>query len=224
MLVLQKIKPKNMKTNLSLLLIFLVLQINLKSQNIPDQVDLVNIENAKIIDVDVQQFFASNASYPQRAAVSEIEGNVVVSFIIRQDGQLDSIQIINNPNNILAVGVLVAFEKSYGLWIPCKVNGNAIDKKYLGCFKYLMNNASVLAENRSKGIKSLQKGEYEKSLKYINKALTIDEYNPELYQARANVYLKMNENELAQQDLAKFKELKDNLLIDVMFSIVGIKS
>ncbi len=217
-----KLKSKNMKTKLYLLLILLVLQIHLKGQNIPDQVDLVNIEHAKLIDADVQQFFASNTSYPQKAAINEIEGNVVVSFIISKNGQIDSIQIVNNPNNILAVEVLVALEKSYGLWIPCKVNGNAVDKKYLGCFKFLMSKASVFTDNRNKGIKNLQKGDYEKSLKYINKALTIDEYNSELYQARANVYLKMNENELAQKDLAKFKDLKDNLLIDVMFSIVGV--
>ncbi|MBK6281339.1 MAG: TonB family protein [Draconibacterium sp.] len=182
-----------MKTKLYLLLILLVLQIHLKGQNIPDQVDLVNIEHAKLIDADVQQFFASNTSYPQKAAINEIEGNVVVSFIISKNGQIDSIQIVNNPNNILAVEVLVALEKSYGLWIPCKVNGNAVDKKYLGCFKFLMSKASVFTDNRNKGIKNLQKGDYEKSLKYINKALTIDEYNSELYQARANVYLKMNE-------------------------------
>jgi outer membrane biosynthesis protein TonB len=56
--------------------------------------DNASFVRAKINNEDASKFFLN---YPYNSTISGSDGNVLVSFIVRKDGQIDSVQVLNNP-------------------------------------------------------------------------------------------------------------------------------
>jgi tetratricopeptide (TPR) repeat protein len=176
----------------------------------------VSFDKAMINGEEASRFFIKNILISYNSAPGGYtDGNVFVSFIISKTGQLDSISIINEPNEMYEEMVINAFKKSSGLWSPTRFDDLALDKKYVAGFNFAVTNSVFYKKDKS--FQYYKKGNMEKALKLINEVIKIDPYDIELYLDRALIYKKQSRHDLEILDLAKCYELNNNLLFDIWF-------
>ncbi len=70
-----------------------------------------------------------NITYPMLADVNDIEGKVVVSFDVNDDGSISNVQVEQSANSILDDEVVSKVE-SMPKWIPAQQNGRPVKMKY----------------------------------------------------------------------------------------------
>lgn len=70
-----------------------------------------------------------NITYPIWADVNDIEGKVVVSFDVNDDGSICNVQVEKSDSPMLDSEVVSKVE-SMPKWIPAKQNGRAVKMKY----------------------------------------------------------------------------------------------
>lgn len=171
-----------------------------------------DFEEAKIDNKDASVFFTT---FPYNSAAEGFDGNVFVSFIIRKDGQLDSIQFLNKPGELFKDTALDALHKSIGHWNPCNFDGVPFDKKYIAGFNFTHSHSFFYKKDKS--LKYLRKGQSDRALKFINQAIKINPFDSELYQFRARIYRKQNKKELEISDLATIDKLNSSMLFNIWF-------
>jgi protein TonB len=71
-----------------------------------------------------QQFLAQNLVYPKAAIVKEIQGTVVVRFIVEEDGSLTNVEAIKGPMELRQSAMLVI--KRSPKWTPEIQNGKNV--------------------------------------------------------------------------------------------------
>ena len=74
-------------------------------------------------------WLAENISYPQEAYTKEIQGRVVVAFIVETDGSISDAEVVRSVDPQLdkeALRVVNAMPK----WTPGLQNGKAVRVKY----------------------------------------------------------------------------------------------
>ena len=72
-----------------------------------------------------RDYLIKNLSYPPAAQKKEIQGEVIVAFIVKKDGNLSDIHAISGPDELRASSVKVI--KNSGKWIPAKNNGVVVE-------------------------------------------------------------------------------------------------
>lgn len=75
------------------------------------------------------QFFGENLIYPSECAENDIEGKVVVKFVVLSNGNVDFVEVIKSVHPLLdaeAVRVISLLND----WIPGKLNGEAVNVYY----------------------------------------------------------------------------------------------
>jgi tetratricopeptide (TPR) repeat protein len=169
-------------------------------------------EEAKINNEEAWVFFMH---YPYNSNINGSDGNVFVSFIVRKNGQLDSIQILNNPGELFKETALDALLKSSGHWNPCNFDGILFDKKYIACFNF--TNTGSFFYKKDKSLRYLRTGRTDKALKFINQAITINPFDIELYQFRARIYRRLDKKDLEVSDIETIRRLNINLLFNIWF-------
>jgi tetratricopeptide (TPR) repeat protein len=205
-----------MKTFFQLLFLLALFSTSLKGQENPNS----TFENAKLKNEDVNKFFAENTSFPMSVTPNNVQEQVILSFIINKSGELDSVKLIKNPNKQFAIEALSSLDKSSGQWIPSKSNGQPVDKKFIAVFNFTTTKSFF--DYKNKALKLQKKGDNEKALETIDKAIKIDGYDTELYQIRSMIYKNLNKTDLANNDIEKLKELNGTLLSDIWITIIGI--
>jgi len=199
----------------TLLLAFLILTSSIISKG----QDL--FEKASINEGQPEEFFYDIVRFPLNLLSRGGEFNVLVSFIIKVDGTLDSVKVVSSPDKQASLEALNALEESNGLWNPTKINGVPINKRYIASFKYVTS--TKFSDSKKKVEKLIEKGDYDKALKIINEGLTFNEYDKDLYQLRSVIYKKQNETDLLNNDLQKIEIINKDLLINMIIS-VGVGS
>ena len=181
----------------------------------------VKFEKAQIKNSKISDFFNQYVGFPPDLLPGSDNQNVVISFIIQKDGQIDSVSIIKNPSKSATNTSLTVLEKSVGHWIPTKINSVPVDKKYYASFKFMFSNE--YSNQIRKATNLIKKGENEKALKLINEAFNFNEFDIELYLLRSQIYKNLNKTELENGDLEKIESLKKDLLVDVWVMLEGVK-
>ena len=80
-------------------------------------------------DAALIQFLKENIKYPEAAEKNGIQGRVICTFVVKDDGSVTNVQILRSVNNLLdneAVRVIQAMPK----WVPGKQNGEPVFVKY----------------------------------------------------------------------------------------------
>ncbi len=199
--------------------LFLVIALRAYGQNYPSSdfyFDRTVFEKAKVNNEDASVFFSQNIHYPYNSLIDGYsDGNVFVSFIVRKNGQIDSIQILNQQGELFKDTVLDALNKSSGLWNPCNFDGILFDKKYIGAFNFTTSHSFFY--KKDKCLIYLKTGQIEKALKFVNQALKINPFDIELYQCRASIYRRQNKHDLEILDLTIIQKLNTDLLFNIWF-------
>jgi TonB family protein len=70
------------------------------------------------------RFLLQSVHYPQEAIDKEIQGTVIVQFVIKENGDITDLKAVSGPELLIneALRVLKTSEK----WVPATVNGKAV--------------------------------------------------------------------------------------------------
>ena len=68
--------------------------------------------------------------YPQDAYKAEIQGKVVVRFVVNTDGTISDCQVANSAHPLLDEAAITAVENLPGKWEPAKVDGKPVASEY----------------------------------------------------------------------------------------------
>src|SRR5690606_41695622 len=71
------------------------------------------------------EYMIKNLKYPKQARKAGIEGKVLVSFVVKSDGSLSAIQVIQGIGAGCDAEAVRVVEKS-GVWTPGKQGGKAV--------------------------------------------------------------------------------------------------
>jgi len=76
----------------------------------------------------LNHFIVKNTRYPSEAAKNGVKGRVVVRFLIKTDGKVSEVKIIQSSGSaLLDQEAIRIIKKSSGKWIPGKVKGKSVN-------------------------------------------------------------------------------------------------
>ena len=138
-------KKSSVLTSLKYLLIIPIGAILLLGNAVQASPDLIKIASDELFDKpqdqvdqlpsfpggidEMNKFIRNNLRYPVTAQEAGIQGQILVSFIVKSTGEISNISVIEKTDPALdkeAVRVI----KSMPKWIPAKLNGNNVDASY----------------------------------------------------------------------------------------------
>ncbi|TRX71015.1 energy transducer TonB [Carboxylicivirga sp. M1479] len=170
---------------------------------------LVGQEDAAFIkarfDGNINKHFATRIKIPIDVTENYIQGNTVISFKLSKDGEISSVVVDENSHVSIAEQALSILKSTEGRWRPTQVNNEPIDFVY----KIVINNKvysgpppakseSIVLKEKSE--KKIEKEQYEKALRYIDKAIKLDLYKPPYYKIRSQIYTLLNMPNESEKD------------------------
>jgi hypothetical protein len=174
--------------------------------------DNARIVQAKINNENASKFFTN---YHYDYTINGSEGNVLVSFIVRRDGHIDSIQFLNKPGILYKNTVLEALNQSSGHWNPCRFDETLYDRKYFAGFNF--TNRIAFFYKKDKSLRLLKAGLTTKPLKIITEALKINPFDIDLLLWRSRIYKKQNKHYLELVDLLMAEKISTDVLFNIWF-------
>ena len=200
------------KIALLLVITFLTFNLFVSSQTIQKSDSISSVEKAKYLKEDLARFLSKNINYPFDALKNNIDGDVVFSFIINKNGEVDSLTMRSSPDVILSTSALVALNLLDKKWIPAKINDRPIDKKYLIVFRYRMYLNTQPFDYKHDALGYLNKQKYEKTLKIYNKAIKDNQYDFELFELRSQIKGLLGDVEGSKQDFKASLKLNADIM------------
>lgn len=116
--------------------------------SVGDQVFIVVEEMPKYVGgVDsLMEFLKREVRYPEEAMENDVEGRVLVSFVIDATGKVGSVQIEKSVHSFLDSEAIRVAE-SMPNWIPGKQRGKAVSVKYVLPIQFKLDNSAVVVDN-----------------------------------------------------------------------------
>jgi len=88
-------------------------------------------------DKALARYLGENIAYPDKAKKAGIEGRVVLSFVVEEDGTVDDVEVVSSPSEDLsqeAIRVMLASPK----WKPGQQNGIAVPVSFIIPIKFTL--------------------------------------------------------------------------------------
>jgi len=86
----------------------------------------------------LRQYLSKNLTYPQSAMEQNIQGDVMVEFVIRKDGVIADVHALSSPDPILAAEAERVI-RNMPPWIPGEQDGKAVSVYYTVPIAFYMN-------------------------------------------------------------------------------------
>lgn len=198
---------------------FLIICINANSQTILESSN--KSEKASYSKEDLTKFLARKTQYPKDGITNNKAGDVVISFIIRKNGKLDSLVKVSSPDISLSANSIITMISLDKEWSPAKKNNMPIDKKYFVVFRYRIFLNTKPYDYKGQSNKLFEKQKYEKALILYNKGITDNQYDFELFESRAKVKEILGDLEGAKKDQLMSRILKDEIMSIVDIYAIG---
>lgn len=211
------------RNTLILIVLFLTFNVSVNGQSNPVAEPVNPTEKARYLKEDLAYLLAATIQYPARAIQQEIQGDVVFSFVITKEGELDSLSLDSSPDNSLSTSAMEMMDKiETNAWSPAKINNQPIDKRYVIIFRYrkLLNSQPI--DYKGKAASSFAKQKYKTALKQYTDALKDNPFDQELFEGRSKVKEAMGDLEGAQLDHLASLELQDEVMTVVGVTAFGI--
>jgi len=85
-----------------------------------------SLERRKCTRDKLDVFIAENLKYPSEAIDAGAEGSAVIEFVVRKDGSVTDMKIIEDPGYGMGDAAMKAVKKLNKMWIPGKDKGEAV--------------------------------------------------------------------------------------------------
>jgi TonB family protein len=108
------------------------------------EVHLPEFENTEVrypelSDSSIDSFILKNVYYPAVACENEIQGKVLVSFVVETDGSVSNIEIVKPVHPTLDKEAVRCVRRTDGRWISGMQNGEKIPMKIKIEFEFVLN-------------------------------------------------------------------------------------
>jgi len=160
--------------------------------------------------------------YPNEALRNNISGDVILSFVIRVDGRLDSASVVSSQNALLSSYALASINTLEKPWKPATQDGKPIDRNYLMIFRYRIYLDTQPPQDKRKAEKYFEKGKYYKALELYDKAIKENLYDADLFESRAKVKVLIGDNPGAEQDKERTASLQNTVMSVIDIVAVGV--
>ncbi len=211
-----------MKTVILFFVLFLGLTGIGYSQNAQDVESMKSNRKAECLKEDISKFLANNTKYPMESLQRNIQGDVVLSFVISKDGKLNDLKTISSPDKSLLTSSVVALNGVPNDWRPCENEGKPVDKEYLLVFRYRMYRDTQPFDYKDKVGKLVQKQKYDKALKLINDAIKDNPYSSEYYQTRSDIKNRMGDTNGSKEDAEQSDKLRNEILACIDIAAISV--
>ena len=176
----------------------------------PDTMQL--FENAKYPSGEIAKLMKSKIYYPVEGLKNNIQGDVILEFIIDSIGKIDSVIIQSSPDFALSTSAILAFNYLEDTWNPCKINGEPITKKYQVVIRYRIYLNSEPPVYKKKAYDFFMKQKYESALKNVDKAIKVNPYDYELFEFRSKLKEILGDKENAKIDYTTSLQIKNKII------------
>ena len=212
-----------MKKELLTIFIFLI-SANLISQETPTvSNDSVEYDiKASFTKGNIHVYFQDKITYPFEAYRNDVQGYVILSFIMTSEGKIDSILPIEFPSKELALTSILGFQETNDLWNPTIIDGNPVDWKYKIAFKYTIYKDVMPPSYILKANDCYKQEEYKKAIKYYSKAIKNNKYDYDLYLKRSSAKFKIGEIEESNEDRETMYNLYKEFVGTVEIIVIGV--
>ena len=96
--------------------------------------DYIHIKVEKIAEFpggtkELMTFLRSNIKYPEKALKKNIEGKVILQFVVKKNGSIKDIVVTRSVHPLLDAEAIRVVKKM-PKWKPAEVNGKAVNSRY----------------------------------------------------------------------------------------------
>ncbi|GAA4466108.1 hypothetical protein GCM10023093_19580 [Nemorincola caseinilytica] len=78
---------------------------------------------------EMNRFLANSINYPDVARENDIQGRVIVRFVVNVDSTITDIEIMRSPHELLSAEVLRVVH-NMPVWEPAKLNGRPVRSRF----------------------------------------------------------------------------------------------
>ena len=158
--------------------------------------------------VSFHKFLTENI--PEYSNVVASNNYFLVTFIVRKNGEVDSVRVLEGINKNFEKQFLKAFNKARKNWIPAQFNGLNVDVLMSEEFKFV-SGSKFLPHYQfgEKGKRAMDAKDYVAALYYFEKSLEKVPDASDILFHRAICRLKLGNRELACEDFEKLKSLRE---------------
>lgn len=202
-----------MRKFLALIVIALMtFNLAVKSQTIQKVESISTFEKAKYLNEDLAKFLRNKTNYPQDAFTNNVQGDVMFSFIIHQNGELDSLLYVSSQNILLSQTTLNALKTMEKKWKPASLNNVPINKKYFIVFRYRVYLNTEPDDFKGRADDLFAKKKYDRALKIYNQAIKGNIFDFTLLESRSKVKELLGDIEGSKQDHNAAIKLNEELM------------
>ena len=164
----------------------------------------------------LRTFLGQNIRYPEAEASQNIQGRVIIRFVVTQDGSIDSVTVLRgvsaglDKEAVRVVKMLPKFKPGmqqgkrvmvyYNLPIVFKLSDEV---KPLSAFDTKMNTD----ENFKSGVALMKQNEFKKAVKFFDQSIKKFPHDYYGFQYRGNCEFKLGKTKQAKEDYEKAKTL-----------------
>ena len=170
------------------------------------------------------EFIYSNLKYPESAKNKNIEGLVVIRYVVDVDGSLSDVAVIRDIGEKCGEEAERVLKLTNGKWIPGKQRGRKVKVQMNLPIRFkldnevefvLQNSPRKVIDNKgdkfyNKGIAAYNKGKYKKAIKKFTKSISKNGRDISAIFNRAVTYQKMGMADETCSDIKKLEKLKYN--------------
>ena len=212
-----------MRKSLALIVIALMtFNLAVKSQTIQKVESISTFEKAKYLNEYLANSLRNKTKYPQDAFTNNVQGDVMFSFVIHQNGELDSLLFVSSPNILLSQSTLIALKTMENKWKPASLNNVPINKKYFIVFRYRVYLNTEPDNFKGRADDLCAKKKYDRALKVYNQAIKDNRFDYSLLDSRSKVKELLGDIEGSKQDHNAAIKLNDDFMSFVNVVVKGI--
>ncbi len=152
---------------------------------------------------------------PEFNNVSSSSNYFLASYIVRKNGTVDDIKVLERINGAFDNQVVKALNQTSQKWIPAKLHGRPVDVQMTESFRFLTAEQAIpFYDYDDKGHEALREKKYEEALYFFSKAVekVPSNMNAWLNIAMCKIYL--GHPTAACADLQKIKKSNSGLQVD----------
>jgi hypothetical protein len=181
-----------------------------------------NCKKAEYLNEDISKYLQKNIKYPISSLQNNIQGDVLLSFVISKEGKLHSLKVVSSPDISLSTSSIVSLNDLSNEWSPCKIAGKPVDKEYLIVFRYRIYINTQPYDYNERVDKLIKKQKIEKALKHINSAIKENLYNFKFYDTRSSIKNMLGDTDGSMKDSEQSKRLQNEIITVVDVVAIGI--
>ncbi len=168
-------------------------------------------------DGNFSQYFGELINFPTNLVKDGAQSYTKIGFYIDANGHIDSIDVLEYPNILIAQEAAQLLNSTANMWKPTMLNHKPIPYTYQLIVKYEYFESTPPTKEKSaelydKSYKKFDKEKYDDALDLINKAILLDPYYSRYYDLRSKIFNALNDSENAEIDNKKYLYMEKSII------------